>query len=175
MAKNELPEGVEPLWTREQAAKFLNVHPQTVSKLIKQYRLPAVKIGKEWRFRLEDLEIYVWHNLTTRGLLSLDPLVFWKEVLEKYQKEPDQYYVDDRGHYGLVGNKRNKYNRMCGAKPYREDFVDVFYNRIRLKDGREVIVIKGDELEKIPSQERPHWYGFQIKNPESLPLPWSPA
>ena len=34
-----------------QAAEFLGVHIQTQRKLAKQKRIPAFKVGREWRFR----------------------------------------------------------------------------------------------------------------------------
>ena len=38
-----------------QAAEFLGVHIQTQRKLAKQKRIPAFKVGREWRFRKEAL------------------------------------------------------------------------------------------------------------------------
>ncbi len=37
------------------AASFLGVHIQTLRKLAKQKRIPAFKVGREWRFRKEAL------------------------------------------------------------------------------------------------------------------------
>jgi len=176
--QSELPEGVDPLWNREQAAKYLNVHIKTVSQLIKQYRLPAVKLGKGWRFRLIDLQIYMVGRLTIRGLIALNPYVFQDAVLDKYQDKTDlpegsKYYRHDEGHYGRVGNRRNWHDWKSGGKPSKNDFVDVFYNKIRLMDSQVVIVVQSDELERIPPSELGDWYRFKIANPESLPWPWT--
>lgn len=177
MTTDELPEGVEPLRTLQQAAKYLNVHPQTVSKLIKEYRLPASKIGTEWRFRLIDLQIYMAERSTIRGLIAVKPYVLQEAVLDKYPDKTDlpegsKYYRHDDGHSGRVGNRRDWHDWKSGKKLTKDDFVDIFYNKIRLKDGQVVIVVQADELERIPPSELKDWYPFQIKNPASLPWPW---
>jgi excisionase family DNA binding protein len=46
------------LLTRQQAAEFLGVRPQTLSvwKLTGRYALPAIKVGSKLRYRRSDLE-----------------------------------------------------------------------------------------------------------------------
>ena len=45
----------EELMDAVHAAEFLGVHIQTLRKLAKQKRIPAFKVGREWRFRKEAL------------------------------------------------------------------------------------------------------------------------
>ena len=44
------------IMTLEQAAKYLQIHPVTLRRHAIAGNLPAFKIGKEWRFLVEDIE-----------------------------------------------------------------------------------------------------------------------
>jgi len=49
----------EPLITSENAAQLLGIHPKTVQQMAREGRIPAVRIGKFWRFRKSDLDSWV--------------------------------------------------------------------------------------------------------------------
>ena len=46
----------EPLLTAEEAAEHLRIHVKTLQKLARQQRVPNVRMGKYWRFRLSSLD-----------------------------------------------------------------------------------------------------------------------
>jgi excisionase family DNA binding protein len=41
----------EPLWTVEDVAQYLKLEPETVRAMARTGKLPAIKIGKVWRFK----------------------------------------------------------------------------------------------------------------------------
>ena len=43
----------------DDAALFLNIKPVTLRKWIKEKRVPAYKIGKQWKFKQTELENWV--------------------------------------------------------------------------------------------------------------------
>ncbi len=46
------PAGAEhEILTLEEVARYLRLKPQTIYKWAQEKRIPAVKLGKEWRFR----------------------------------------------------------------------------------------------------------------------------
>lgn len=45
--------------TTEEVLDYLQVHPRTVYRLIKAGKLPAVRVGRQWRFRKQDLEAWL--------------------------------------------------------------------------------------------------------------------
>jgi len=45
--------------TLEEVADFLHVHPSTVYRLLKNRRIPAFKMGSDWRFNQESIEQWV--------------------------------------------------------------------------------------------------------------------
>lgn len=44
-----------PLWTPLEAAAYLRLHEKTVVRLAREKVIPALRLGKHWRFRIEDL------------------------------------------------------------------------------------------------------------------------
>ena len=47
------------LLTCEEAAAYLRVHPRTVGRLLKEGKLPGVKVGRQWRLRKADLDAHL--------------------------------------------------------------------------------------------------------------------
>jgi excisionase family DNA binding protein len=45
----------EPLQTPEEAAAYLRVHPKTAIRMARNQMIPAIRLGKHWRFRRSDL------------------------------------------------------------------------------------------------------------------------
>jgi excisionase family DNA binding protein len=50
---------VEPLWTPADAASYLGLHEKTVIKMARLGQIPAIRLGKHWRFRATDLTAWV--------------------------------------------------------------------------------------------------------------------
>jgi len=49
-----------PLLTINEAAAYLNVERSTLYRLMRQGELaPSARVGKRWRFRLQELDAYV--------------------------------------------------------------------------------------------------------------------
>jgi excisionase family DNA binding protein len=42
--------------TLESVAEYLRVHPSTIYRLLKKKRLPAFKVGRDWRFNRESID-----------------------------------------------------------------------------------------------------------------------
>ncbi|WP_447599194.1 helix-turn-helix domain-containing protein [Nitrospira sp. Nam80] len=47
------------LWTVMETCRYLKITPRTLYRYIQQHRLPAFKLGKEWRIVRSDLEQWV--------------------------------------------------------------------------------------------------------------------
>jgi excisionase family DNA binding protein len=48
----------EPLLHPRDAATYLGVHEKTVIRMARNKHLPALRLGKHWRFRRADLEFW---------------------------------------------------------------------------------------------------------------------
>ena len=46
----------DPFLTTDEVLAYLNLNLKTVYRLIKAGRLPAVRVGRQWRFRKSDID-----------------------------------------------------------------------------------------------------------------------
>ena len=53
--------------TLEEVARFLRLKPQTIYKWAQERRIPAVKLGKEWRFRKSILDRWLDQKIVGEG------------------------------------------------------------------------------------------------------------
>ena len=53
--------------TIKDVAKYLGIHPMTVYKFAKAGRLPAFKIGSDWRFHRKHIEAWIDKQVTMNG------------------------------------------------------------------------------------------------------------
>lgn len=51
----------EPLLDSDEAAALLKVHPKTLQRMARNREVPAIQIGKLWRFRASDLAEWADH------------------------------------------------------------------------------------------------------------------
>jgi excisionase family DNA binding protein len=54
--------------TLEEAAEFLKVHPSTIYRLLRKHKIPAFKIGSDWRFKRESIEKWIEKRESDEGV-----------------------------------------------------------------------------------------------------------
>lgn len=52
------------IMTAKEVAEYLNIHPLTVHKLAREGKIPAFKIGTDWRFHKKYIERWIREKLT---------------------------------------------------------------------------------------------------------------
>jgi len=52
------------IMTTKEVADYLNVHPLTVHKYAREGKIPAFKIGTDWRFHKKYIEKWIKEKLT---------------------------------------------------------------------------------------------------------------
>ncbi len=57
----------EILLTAEQVARYLRIDKFTVNRLVAQKKLPAFKVGNQWRFKQELLDDWLERNSNLSG------------------------------------------------------------------------------------------------------------
>ncbi len=56
----------KPLLTTEQVARYLRVDKFTVYRLVSQKKIPAFRVGNQWRFKQEMVEAWLLKNLNVK-------------------------------------------------------------------------------------------------------------
>lgn len=46
----------ETLWTVPEVAKYLRLTPQTIRSMARQAKIPSIKMGRSYRFRVDDIQ-----------------------------------------------------------------------------------------------------------------------
>jgi excisionase family DNA binding protein len=57
--KSEAPNGLPALLNTRQVAAYLQLHEVTVLGFARKGKLPGFKVGREWRFRMSDIQAWV--------------------------------------------------------------------------------------------------------------------
>ena len=62
----ESPRNLNPLMTVDDVADYLRLEPDTVRALARDQKIPAIKLGRVWRFKQEDIYAWVLQSYTLR-------------------------------------------------------------------------------------------------------------
>ncbi len=49
----------KPIMNVKEVAKYLDVHPISIYRYVKQRKIPASRVGKFWRFRKESIDAWL--------------------------------------------------------------------------------------------------------------------
>ena len=53
------PSGLEALLTSREASEILKIHPKVLERMAKRGEVPALKVGKFWRYRARTLDAWI--------------------------------------------------------------------------------------------------------------------
>lgn len=48
-----------PVLTVKQVSEYLKINPSTVYRLLKAGRIPAFRVGSDWRFNREEIDLWL--------------------------------------------------------------------------------------------------------------------
>jgi len=54
-----MADGIESLLTSEEASRVLKIHPKALERMAKRGEVPALKVGKFWRYRVSVLDAWI--------------------------------------------------------------------------------------------------------------------
>lgn len=58
----------EKLLSQEEAAQLLGIHPETLRRMARRGEVPALKVGRFWKYRSSALDSWVSSKLDCFGL-----------------------------------------------------------------------------------------------------------
>ena len=62
-----LSHGIEALLTTKEASQILKIHPKVLERMAKRGEVPALKVGKFWRYRATALDAWINTRLQSKG------------------------------------------------------------------------------------------------------------
>ena len=74
------PQNSTEVFTTAEVASYLRIHRSTVYRLLKLNRLPAFRVGSDWRFKAEEIQ---------RLLLAIDGAELTERPVGKLAREPE--------------------------------------------------------------------------------------
>lgn len=77
------------VWTVEDVAEYLDVHAMTVYRYAKSGKIPAFKIGSDWRFNKDSIDSWIkdketYHVNHTRGRRKTDKTI---RIVDRRKKQ----------------------------------------------------------------------------------------
>ena len=63
-----MEESFEKLLSQQDAAELLGIHPETLRRMAVRGEIPALKVGRFWKFRVSGLEAFVSSKLNCSSL-----------------------------------------------------------------------------------------------------------
>jgi len=66
---NCMSDGIETLLTSQEASRVLKIHPKVLERMAKRGEVPAMKVGKFWRYRATTLDAWINSRLQSRSQL----------------------------------------------------------------------------------------------------------
>lgn len=74
---------VKEILTAKEVAEYLNIHPLTVHRYAREGRIPAFKIGTDWRFHKRYIEKWIRQKVSSNS----DDRKLAKTLFDKQEKE----------------------------------------------------------------------------------------
>jgi len=62
-----MPTGIETLLTSKEASQVLKIHPKVLERMAKRGDVPALKVGKYWRYRASALDAWINSRLQSES------------------------------------------------------------------------------------------------------------
>jgi excisionase family DNA binding protein len=161
----------KPFFTLKETAEYLGISYRNIRRLVKKGVLPAFRVGRQWRVKLQDLERYVKQGLSRYGLVAVKPLFFYPDVLDRYRSDSIKYYLHDEAFHGRFGVKEEWYQKITLGKsaeslPFK--LAEVHYQKVRLRTGAQAICIEENEFRNSigRTEESEYWAKYRIHRPE---------
>jgi excisionase family DNA binding protein len=93
--------------TLPEVADYLRVHPSTIYRLLKQQRIPAFKMGSDWRFNQESIDLWRIGARANQTARKRFPAAARQESRARALKGSDR--DDGRLHKTSSGNSANDF------------------------------------------------------------------
>ena len=164
--------------TVKEVAEYMNTSTKTVLRLIRKSKLPAAKVGGQWRIKTEDLYVFLKRRLLYLDQYASPPMYFRLGVLEQYRKD-NAYFVLEAGFDGRISRKSDYYKNhirrstlgwtkdAAGKDNFNPPttFPEIAFWKVTLNDNSTAIVLDPRAFYQMPEAEQRKWSKYRIFNP----------
>jgi excisionase family DNA binding protein len=144
----------DKLMTVSEVFHYLKTSRRTLYRLIERGRLPAIKVGGQWRFRRGEVDKYLMAEVQSQ------PRFFKIEVLEKYRAEPTKYEIRLERDGGWLSMKESYLSIAPEAR--KEFFQMLRFTKVRFNDGTEALRIMPESIKQLPNREQMRWTRYEV-------------
>ena len=81
--------------TTEEVLEYLQINLRTVYRLIKAGKIPAIRVGRQWRFRKADLDEWLTSQQASSTAVTADRTASPSPVAARFGERPRVLVVDD--------------------------------------------------------------------------------
>ncbi|MBI5779688.1 MAG: helix-turn-helix domain-containing protein [Planctomycetes bacterium] len=159
----------------KEVAHYLDMSRRNLYRLVKKGSIKAVRSGGQWRVYPEEVQKYLAAKLTYYGISGRwavrEHHFFRPEVLDKYRKDPVEYYINEDVYQGWVGSNKDhhyvqKLLEIAGRKRWhavgRMIYYNIHYFRMITPEGRPALAVSHRDYQEMPDEQYVHWSGFII-------------
>ena len=144
----------DKLMTVSEVFHYLKTSRRTLYRLIERGRLPAIKVGGQWRFRRGEVDKYLMAEVQSQ------PRFFKIEVLEKYRAEPTKYEIRLERDGGWLSMKESYLTIEPGARP---EFFQFFrFTQVKFKTGETALRVMPESFAQLPQREQMRWTRYEV-------------
>jgi hypothetical protein len=87
-------------------------------------------------------------------------------VLRAYADQPEKYRIDDDVTSGVILTRDAYSLSLPKGTGERQSFAQLRYDKRRLADGGQALLVWPPDFEHLPTRDRAHWESFVIQSPE---------
>ena len=126
---------------------------------------PSKEILKK-QFEIENKDYSPFLNRLHQGNSRIKHYYFILEVLDKYFRHPEQYYIHDDVIGGYISTKDEYYLSFPENTRDENTFALIRYGKRKLADDSVVIAVILYDLSELPLKEQKYWEYYEIDHPD---------
>ncbi|MEW6026519.1 MAG: helix-turn-helix domain-containing protein [Planctomycetota bacterium] len=171
----QYPLNVPQMLKLNETCGYLCISRRTIYRLIEQGKLPAVRVGGQWRVAQPSLEAFLRTRISMSGKTVARPLYFKPDVLVQYRNNPE-YYIKESAYYGQLGLKEDRHlehmvkssrwmmpvDELLSKARY---IADLKFWKVSLHgEHPRAIMIDAEAFDRLPHREQVKWDKYKLKD-----------
>ncbi len=138
-------ENKKSLMTPEDVANYLSISPRTVYDYAQKGKIPAIKIGGQWRFREDDISQWLDNKLSS-GSSNLSSIPKSPDQIRKEKYRDAETHILDSIDSSVSIEGKVPIETLLGHVGIEDEII---YDVIKQLDKKKIIEVKKEKKSKI--------------------------